>query len=357
MNRKTGHIHAVLRRRVGADTGEDTHACSGRSTRRKLIMALAAVASGLPLGAFAQQKGKVWRIGFLGQASASVAAPRVEALRAGLRDLGYVEGKNLVIEFRWAEGKYERLPELAAELVRLKVEVIVTQGGPGTSAAKSATTTIPIVMAFSGDVVAVGLIASLARPGGNITGMTAFIPEVTAKRLELLKDAFPRIRQVAVVLNPDNPSAMGVVFPAMEVTAKSLNLELQPFGVRGPGEFGSAFAAMAKRRVDAVVIGDDGMLVANAGAIANLAAKTRLPSVGFTEFAEAGGLMAYGASRLESYRHVATFVDKILRGAKPADLPVEQPTRFELVVNLKTAKALGITIPQSVLFRADRVIE
>jgi putative ABC transport system substrate-binding protein len=325
--------------------------------RRKLLVALGAGALAAPLTSFAQQKGKVWRIGFLGAASASGFAGRVGALRAGLRDLGYVEGKNLVIEFRWAEGNYERLPELAAELVRLKVDVLVTAGTPGILAAKSATTTIPIVMASSGEVVATSLVTSLARPGGNVTGMAGFGPEGSAKRLELLKDAFPRTRQVAVLLNPDNPGNIRLAFPAMEATAKSLKLELQQFGVRGPGDLDSAFAAMAKRRVDAVVSTEDSVFIANAGAIANLAAKTRLPSVGPIELAEAGGLMAYGANRRELFRRAAYFVDRILKGAKPADLPVEQATRFETVLNQKTAKALGLQFPQAVLARADRVIE
>jgi putative ABC transport system substrate-binding protein len=320
-------------------------------------MALAAVALGAPLAAFAQQKGKVWRIGFLGLTSASGLASRMEALRAGLRDLGYVEGKNLVIEYRWAEGKAERLPELAGELVRLKVDVIVTHQAAGIRAAKGATTTIPIVMASGNDPVALGFAASLARPGGNVTGMTAINTETTAKRLELLKDAFPRARQVAFLFNPDGVGLVALVLPAMEVAAKSLKLELHQFSVRRPGEFESAFAAMAKRRVDAVVLHDESMLVANFGTIAKLAAKMRLPSIGQSEFAEAGGLMAYGADRRELWRRAAYFVDRILKGAKPADLPVEQATRLETVVNLKTAKALGITIPQSFLLRTDRVIE
>jgi putative ABC transport system substrate-binding protein len=232
----------------------------------------------------------------------------------------------------------------------------VTHATPGTRAAKAATTTIPIVIASAGDVVALGLVASLARPGGNITGMTALVPEVTAKRLELLKDAFPRTRQVAVLLNPDNPAAIPVL-RAMEATAKSLKLELQQFVVQRSGDLDSAFAAMAKRRVDAVAFGDDPVFVANAGAIAKLAAKTRLPSVGPIELADAGGLMAYGANRLETFRRAAYFVDRILKGAKPADLPVEQATRFETVLNQKTAKALGLQFPQAVLARADRVIE
>jgi putative ABC transport system substrate-binding protein len=326
------------------------------NNRRKLVIALGAGVLAAPMGSFAQQQGKVWRIGFLGTASASGFgfADRVEALRAGLREVGYVEGKNLVIEFRWAEDKYERLPELAAELVRLKVDLIVTHG-TGTRAAKSATTTIPIVMALSGDPVATGLVASLARPGGNVTGMTGINPEVAAKRLELLMDALPLTRQVAVLLNPD--TANNTSIRAMEVAAKSLKLELHQFWVRGPGDIDSAFAAMAKRRIDAVATIDDGVLTANSGVIANHAAKMRLPSVGLSEFAEAGGLMAYGPNRREMFRRAAYFVDRIFKGAKPDDLPVEQPTRFETVLNLKTAKVLGVKIPDSILVRADRVIE
>ena len=327
------------------------------NNRRKLLVALGVGALAAPLTSFAQQKGKVWRIGFLGTATASGFERRVEALRAGLRDLGYVEGKNLAIEFRWAEGNYERLPELAAELVRLKVDVIVTHGNLGTRAAKSATTTIPIVMASSIDPIALGLVASLARPGGNVTGITGITAETAAKRLELLKDAFPRTTQVAVLLNPDNPGGMGLNMRAMEATAKSLKLELQQFRVRGPGEFESAFAAMAKRRVDAFVSTDEAVFIANVGAIANLAAKMRLPSVGPSELAEAGGLMAYGADRRHLFRRAAYFVDRILKGAKPGDLPVEQATRFETVLNQKTAKALGNQFPQAVLAGADRVIE
>ena len=327
------------------------------NNRRKLIVALGAGALAAPLGSLAQQKGKVWRIGFLGAATASGSARRVEALRAGLRDLGYVEGKNIVIEFRWAEGNYERLPQLAAELVRLKVDVLVTAGTPSILAAKSATTTIPIVMASGGDPVATGLVTSLARPGGNVTGMAGFSPELMVKRLELLKDVFPRARQVAVLFNPDNPSHIKISLPVMDAAAKSLKLELHQFGARGPSEFESAFAAMAKRRVDAVVTSQDSMLTDNAGAIANLAARMRLPSVGFPEFAEAGGLMAYGVNRVEFFRRAAYFVDRILKGARPGDLPVEQATRFETVLNLKSAKALGLQFPQAVLARADRVIE
>ena len=327
-----------------------------RSTRRALLLATTAFAF-VPRFAFAQQQpAKIVRIGFLGVESASGYTSRVDALRAGLRELGYVEGKNMVIEFRWADGKNDRLPELAAELVRLKVDVLVTHAVPGTRAAKEATTTIPIVTAVVADPVALGLVASLARPGGNITGSTFFYAELTAKRLELLREVFPRTRYVAVLLNPLNP-AQALNFQAMEITARPLKVGLQKFEVRRPNEFESAFSAMAKKRVDAVAIVEDPMFLANAKGLADLAAKQRLPSIGFNEFAESGGLIGYGANLFELFRRAAYFVDRILKGAKPADLPVEQPTKFELVVNLKTAKALGIKIPQSILVRADRVIE
>ncbi len=326
--------------------------------RRKLLIALGAVAIPAPFASFAQQPAKVARIGFLGGATASNSdfAGRVEALRAGLRDLGYVEGKNIVIEFRWAEGKYDRLPGLAAELVRLKLDVLVTQGTPAARAAKRATTTIPIVMASVGDPVAAGFVASLARPGGNITGLTFFVPELSAKRLELLKETVARVTRAAFLSNPDNASSEPSL-QAMEIAARSLKLGLQQFQVRGPNDFESAFAAMAKNRVDALVVGNDGMLITNARAIGDLAAKQRLPSTGPNEFAQAGGLIGYGVNLSEQYRRAAAFVDKILKGAKPSDLPVERATKFELVVNMKTANALGIKIPQSILLRADEVIQ
>ena len=276
-------------------------------------------------------------------------------MRTGLRDLGYVEGKTLTIEFRWAEGKHERLPELAAELVRLRVDVIVTQGTPGALAAKQATATIPIVMPVVADPVATRLVASLARPGGNITGGSWVSHEVSAKRLELLRDAFPRTKRVAVLINPGNPSNAPIL-QAMELAARSLKLEIPQFEARGPQEFESAFTAMAAKRVDAVTIIDDAVLIANAKAIANLAAKKRLPLMAFNETVEAGGLMAYGANFPEMYRRAASYVDKILKGAKPGELPIEQATTFELVINMKAAKALGLTVPQSLLQRADRVI-
>jgi putative ABC transport system substrate-binding protein len=325
---------------------------------RRLAVALLAIPLlALPLAAEAQQTGKTYRIGYLGSTSPSSAhAQFLEALRQGLRDLGYVEGKNLAIEYRWAEGKYDRLPDLAAELVRLKVDLIVTHGTPGSLAAKHATTTIPIVMAISGDAVATGLVASIGRPGGNITGSTFFFPELNAKRLELLATALPGAKRMAALMNPDNPSHTPAL-KAMELMAKALRLDFQVAEVRGPDEFPGAFSAMVKGRVDAVAVLDDPMLIANARQVADLAAKHRLPTIGFREYAEAGGLLAYAVNFPETWRRGAVFVDKILKGAKPGDLPIEQATRFEFVVNLKTAKALGLTIPQSVLLRADEVIQ
>jgi putative ABC transport system substrate-binding protein len=245
---------------------------------------------------------------------------------------------------------------LAGELVRLRVDVLVTHGTPGALAAKRATTTIPIVVATSADAVASGLVESLARPGGNITGSTYFIPELNAKRLEIFKEPFPHTSRMAVLVNPDNP-AMVPIMQAMEGTARSLKMGLQQFPVRGPNEFDGAFSAMSKSRVDAVAIIEEPMFQANAGGLAGLAMQKRLPSAGFKEFAEAGGLLGYGVDILGLFRRAGYFVDKILKGAKPADLPVEQPTKFALVINLKTAKALGLTIPPSLLGRADELIQ
>ena len=323
--------------------------------RRNTVLALLALAVA-PLRAAAQRPGKIWRIGFLSSESPSSFRTRVEALRVGLRELGYDEGKNLLIEFRWAEGENDRLPELAAELVRLKVDVLVTHGSLPTRAAKNATTTIPIVFAVNADVVAMGFVTSLARPGGNITGSIFFVSELNAKRIELLKEVFPRITQLAVLVNPDSP-ARRPILQVMETTARSLKVTLHEFPVRRPHEFDSAFAAMVKKRVGAVELNDDPMFIANAAVIAELASKRRLPSIGFSEFVEAGGLMSYGVNFLGLFRRAAFFVDKILKGAKPGDIPIEQATRFELTINRTVAKALGLTIPQSVLVRADRVIE
>jgi len=301
-------------------------------------------------------QGRMPRIGFLISETLSGQSSRVEALRAGLRDLGYVEGKSIAIEYRPADGNYDRLPELAAELVRLKVEVLVAFGGKAVLAAKGATATIPIVVPTSGDPVGMGIVSGLARPGGNVTGIAMFGPEMAAKRLEILKEAVPRITRVGMILNFANPSSRPTFNVAL-ATAKSLKLELQAFEIRSPSEFGGAFAAMAKGGVDAVAVSQDTLFRANFKKIAGLAVKQRLPAAGTREFADAGGLIGYGLNDAELYRRAAHFVDRILKGAKPADLPVERPTRFELVINMKTAKALGITIRQSALQRADRVIE
>lgn len=324
--------------------------------RRRFVAAIGA-ALAAPFQSFAQQPAKIARIGFLIPAYASSYASRVEALRAGLRDRGYVEGRDFVIEFRVADGKYDRLPGLAAELVRLKVDVIVTGGTPGTRAAKQATAAIPIVMAVSGDAVATGLIASLARPGGNVTGTTYFDPELHAKRLELLKEAVPRIARVGALINPDNPQATGTTLQALRRAAESLKVELPLFEARSPSEFEGAFSAMMKGRVDAVEIIDDPMFLGNLRSIADIAAKTRLPSTGAKEFAEAGGLIGYGVDFAGTFRRAAYFVDRILRGTKPNELPVEQATTFELVINRRAASALGVTLPQHLLWRADKVIE
>ena len=311
-----------------------------------------------PRAARTQPTGKVARIGFLGSATAVGSAKSVEALRTGLRDLGYVEGKNIVIEFQWAEGRYERLPALLAELIRrnVDVDVLVVHGTPGTRAAKQATTTIPIVVAIVGDALASGIVTSLARPEANLTGSTYFLTELNVKRLELLKDVFPYVARVAALSNPDNPVSESII-PAMTAAAAPLKIELELTKTQGPTEFDGAFAAMAKSRVDAVVVTQDGEFAASFKTIATLAARIKLPSIGSKEYAEAGGLLGYGVNLLSLYRRAAYFVDLILKGARPADLPVEQPTKFELVINLKTAKTIGLTIANSFLLRADQVIE
>jgi putative ABC transport system substrate-binding protein len=325
--------------------------------RRKFLVSAGALIAA-PLQAFAQNPAAMARIGFLGVANPVAWAPRIDAFRSGLRDLGYVEGRNIVIEFRFAEGQYDRLPALAAELVRLKVDIIVTHSVPGALAAKEATATIliPVVMTNVGDAVGSGIVASLARPGGNITGDTFFVPELMAKRLELLKDAIPQIRRIAVLANPDNPGTV-ISLKAMEVTAKALNVALQRFDARGPDDLDGAFAAMAKESVEALAVIEDPKLIADFKKIAELAAKQRLPSIGFIEFADAGGLFGYSANFLALYRRAAVFVDKILKGAKPADIPIERPTTFEFVINMKTARALGLAVSSATRLRADRVID
>jgi putative ABC transport system substrate-binding protein len=307
--------------------------------------------------ALAQQpSAKVFRIGYLGLLTAGSLPKRMEAFRASLRDLGYQEGRDYVIEYRWADGKYDQLPALLADLIRLKVDVIVTHGTPGVLAAKQATTTIPIVMAVVGDALGSGIVSSLARPGGNVTGLTFFNPELAAKRVELLKEAIPGLTDVGILLNLTNPMNEPVL-PQMSRVAQPLKLELHQFDVRAPTELEGAFAAMAAKRVGALVVIDDAILLSSAPAVAVLALKQRLPSCGWPDFAIDGGLMAYGVDFPDMFRRAATFVDKILKGAKPGDLPIERSTKFETIVNLKTAKTLGLTIPYNLVARADEVIE
>ena len=323
--------------------------------RRREFITLLGGAAAWPLAARAQQSTNVARIGYLNTHDASITASYIEAFRAGLRDLGYVEGRNVVIEFRFAEDNIYRLPGLAAELVRLNVDVIVTNG-PGVLVAQGATSTIPIVMLAFGDALATGVIASLSLPGGNVTGSTIFGPELMAKRLELLKEVVPSMTQAAVLLYPDFASN-GPALRAMETTAKALKVGLHPFEAGGPNEYERTFAAMADKQIGAVVISDHPIFVGNAKLLAAIAAQQGLASIGSLELAAAGGLMAYGVSFHDLWRRGAYFVDKILKGAKPGDLPVEQPTKFQSVINLKTANALGLTVPQSIVARADEVIE
>jgi putative ABC transport system substrate-binding protein len=324
--------------------------------RRLFLAGAGAVLLAAPLAAEAQQSGKGWRIGVLEGTPVAPNAANLEAFRQGLRELGYVERRDYEIEYRSADGRTDRFPDLVAELVRLKVDLIVTRGTTGALAAKNATRTIPIVMATSGDPVAVGLVASLARPGGNVTGLSSINAELVGKRLGLLKEAIPGIARIAVVLNLSNPTLV-TQRKQIEVAARSLGFQAQLLDVRKPEDLRRAFDTAVKQRADAVHVGLDFLAQSNLGRIVDLAAKHRLPTIYSTrDFVDAGGLMAYGVSRLEMYRHAATYVDKIFKGAKPGDLPVEQPTKFELVINLKTAKALGLTIPQSLLLRADEVI-
>ena len=323
--------------------------------RRTFAFGFALFALALPFAASAQAN-KLARVGFLGSESAAPYARNIDALRAGLRELGYVEGKNLAFEYRWAEGKNERLPALAAELVRLKVDVLVTHGTPGTLAAKQATTTIPIVMASSGDALATGLVASLSQPSGNVTGMTLLLPELSAKRLELLKQVSPRITRVASLFNPLNP-AYRIDIAKTDEVAKSMNVQILRFEARSAQDLPAAFAAMTKARVEALLVHQDGMLNAHSREIADLALKHHLVAGGFEEFGEAGGVIGYGVNFPQMYRRAAVFVDKLLKGTRVQDLPVEQPLAFNLVLNLKAARTLGAKIPPSLLQRADRVLD
>jgi len=323
--------------------------------RRDFLGTLAGGLLAAPLAAEAQQTGKVYRIGMLERTSATINAANLDGFRQGLRELGYVEGKNLVIEYRSADGRDERSPILATELVRLKVDLILTRGTPAALAAKDATGTIPVVIIGVGDPVGQRVVASLARPGGNVTGLSAVVTELYAKRVQLLRDLAPRAARIAALFNMSNP-AIPPQWKEVEIAARSLGLQPQLLDVRKPEDLGPAFDAAIRHRADALVVGLETLTLTSQQTIVDLAAKHRLPAMyASTEFA--GGLIVYGVHYPDQYRLAASFADKIFKGAKPADLPVEQPTKFELVINLKTAKALGLTIPRSVLGRADQVIE
>jgi putative ABC transport system substrate-binding protein len=296
----------------------------------------------------------VRRIGFLSSESPSNHGTRLEAVRAGLRELGYREGSDLIIEARWAEGDYARLPALAAQLVALEVSLVVTSGTKATLAMKGASKTIPIVMGSTGDPVGLGITSDLAHPGGIVTGFSSMNAELIAKRLEMLKQAVPRIVRVAYLVNPANPPA---AFPTLRAEASRLKVELQLVEIRSPQEFDRTFAELARQRVEAIVVHGDTMFSVHAGVLAELATRGRLPSAGNRELAQAGGMIGFGADPLEGHRRAAVYVDRILKGAKPSDLPIERAMRFHLVLNLKTARLLGITMPQSLMLRADELVQ
>jgi putative ABC transport system substrate-binding protein len=325
-------------------------------TRRAFCSMLLA----LPFPARAQQPKKVPRIGYLSSGNAASESARAEAIRLALRERGYIEGQNIAIEYRYAEGKIDRLPELVAELVRLKVDIIVVAGTDTMiRAAKNATKTIPIVMTGQGiDPVEAGLVESLARPGGNVTGLTNLSRELGGKRLELFKEAVPKLARVAVFYDPASPGSVRDVKEVLPVAARALGLTIQPWEVRGTEDFDRGFAAMGKQRPDGLYVPGSPVMRINKKQIVDFALKSRLPSMyAISEFVDAGGLMYYGADQAESYRRVAYYVDRILKGTKPADLPVERPMRFEFVINLKTAKQIGLTIPQWTLMKATKVIQ
>ena len=324
--------------------------------RRTFLAGTGAVLLAVPLAAEGQPAGKIPRIGFLFFGSLGPSR-ELDAFRQGLRELGYAEGQNIAVEYRFARGEIERLPELATELARLKMDVLITPGTAAALAAKRATTTIPIVFAGVADAVGAGLVTNLARPGGNITGLTSINAELAGKRLELLKKVAPRASRVAVLFNRADRSNV-LVLEQLQESAPTLGLTVQPLEVRGPGEFEGAFGAMTRQRADVMFGAASVLTFAHATVLVDHAAKRRIPAMwGHRQFVDAGGLMSYGVNFYDQMRQTAIYVDKILKGAKPGDLPVEQPTKFELVINLKTAKALGLTIPPSLLGRADELIQ
>jgi ABC-type uncharacterized transport system substrate-binding protein len=319
-----------------------------------LIVAIVVVGAGV---AEAQPAKKVFRIGLLSSGRSSPMPPQIEALRQGLRELGYIEGQNILVEYRWAEGKDERYAILASDLVSLGVDVIVVQGTRAAIAAKHATSTTPIIVGGAGDLVGEGLVASLARPGGNVTGFTNIDPDLSAKRLQLLRETFPKVSRVAVLYH-GGPGGDQEELRETQTAAKTLGVQIQPLHVLEPDQFQSGYTAMTKARAQALIIFSGSFTSPHRRELLDLAAKIRIPTMcGNPEWSEAGGLISYGHDRLDQYRRAATYVDKILKGTKPADLPVQQPTKFEIVINLKTAKQIGVTIPPTVLARADRLIK
>lgn len=329
------------------------------NNRRKLLVALGASVLAAPLGAFAQQKSRIWRVGFLAQRGrpASLDSDIYGAFPRGMRELGYVEGKNLVIEWRFADGKVEGLPGMAAELARLKVDVIVAGATPSVQAAHRATTTIPIVFVAVPDPVGEGFVTSLSRPGGNITGLSTIVTEVSIKHLELLRALVPKLSRVAVLINPLNPSD-ALILEQIQGAAYTTGVKVSAVEASSASQIEAGFGAMVRARAGALIVAADELFYGQRAEIAKLAVKNRLPTISPNrELAEAGGLMSYGQDLVQHYRRAANYVDKILKGAKPGELPVEQPTLLELVVNRQTAKALGIKIPNSILVRADKMIE
>ena len=322
--------------------------------RRKLIIAIGASALSVPFPSFAQQPGKVWRIGMLETRSMALNAADLDGLLKGMQELGYAERRNFVLDYRSADGRAERFPDLAAELIRGQVDLIVTRGTPATLACKKATTTIPVVTASLGNPLLV--VNSLARPGGNITGLTSISSELQGKRVQLLKEIVPGLARLAHLQNMGNPSG-AASWKEVDRAARSLGLQPQLLDVRKPEDFAPAFDRAVKQQAIALLVEQDGLMQAHEKLIVALAAKHRLPAIYQSrEYVDGGGLISYGVSYADLYRRAAAYVDKILKGAKPGDLPMEQPTKFDLVINLKVAKALGITVPQSVLVRTDQVI-
>lgn len=324
--------------------------------RSACLLAVLTLLLGAPIAAPGQSGTKVHRIGFLGTTSARSHGAFVDAFREGLRERGYVEGKNVTIEYRWAESDYGRLRGLADELVRMKVDVLLTHGTPGSRAAQEATTTIPIVITIAGDVVATGLVQSLARPGGNVTGSSFSLADVNSKRIEMLKEALPGLKRVAVLMNDAN-AANAVTFDAMARAARTVKVEVVQVSTRSADDFDRAFAEIVRSHAGALSMYEDPLFIAQAARLAALAERHRLPSIGFREYADAGGLLAFGVDFPDVWRRAAGFVDRIFKGARPSDLPMEQAGKYETAVNLRTAKTLRLTIPRGLLLRANTVIE